>query len=690
MAMTFENQMSKQQHLENAIAAIKILKSSPKALSVSERAILMGFCGGGVLKECGIFLEKDKPEWLKQGKMQLLELLSKQEWTSLQNAGLQNAHYTSPGVRRVMWDVLTPLLKPGDKVLDPGCGVAGFAVEMPSFFKYVGVEKDGLSAAIAKLAHPTLQIYHKDFLKWSYPEQFNLVIGNVLFVNGVESMKLEGKWLRIGLHAQFFATAVSHLLPSGLLALLTSTNTLDSRTPDYLWFREWMHKKCEFLGAVRLPSGSHIGETEVTTDLILLRRRESDCTGLALHWIGVGQTDIVGYDGRPAYLSNWYLENPNYLIGEPVCSKLRGKNGNPTTTFALKAYPNQDVPGVLKTLLSSLVNQQVEASIMSATLIPADKFHSNSVFAFILRENPKKRGIEIHLPTDCDTSSQKAVSFIAKILGAGFQKSNSNPKMYYAPFSEELMQRARGWVESCKTTFKAYELSPEEPVESTPTRRRYSKKEPAATITPTPNKLLEAIAQLIDAKLDPLAESIGTSIIEQLKSEHKNSLADAKALKDELEKVKAERDGLAKSLEQIRSEMLDFQKSYTDLEKKSVQQQESIKYLEQERERQRETIEALQHDDTQQQQTIQVLQQRCARLHNQLQELGLDDEDGEIESPIFLDESNEEKLPVFADESQENQESPVFSDESDETSNTPSFEEEKEAGFDLTKLDSGK
>ncbi len=669
--------MKKREHLENAIAAVKIIKSNPQALTDSERAILMQFPGGGVLKECGVFTTEEKPEWLRLSKLQLLELLNMEEWTSLQNVGLQNAHYTSPEVRRVMWDVLTPHLNLGDKVLDPGCGIGGFAVDMPSFFKYVGVEKDGLAAEIAKLAHPTAQIYHKDFLRWSYPEKFNLVIGNVPFTNGVQSMKLDGKCLRIGLHAQFFVTAIAHLLPGGLLALLTSTNTLDSRTPDYIRFREWVHGKCEFLGAVRLPSGSHVGETEVTTDLILLRRRVQEGRGQraegrreethpsAFCLRTSPFPDIVGYDGRPAYLSNWYLENPKYLIGEPVCSNLRGKNGNPTTTVALKARPNQDVLGEFKTLLSSLVNQEV---FKMATVIPTDKFHSNSIYAFILRENPEKKGIEIHLPTDCQVESDDAVKFIVRIQSAGFKQSHQNPKLYYAKYSPELMSKARSWVKTCEK-FQAYELGVNEPVESTPSRRRFSKKESTAATTtpPTSNKLLDAIAQLIDAKLETLSESIGTNIIERLKVEHKNSLAEAKSLKEELEKVKSERDELAAALEQVRGEMLSFQKSYTDLENKCNQKQQSIEC---------------------QQRTIEDLQQECDRLHSELKELGLaEDEEGDLDSPVFPDESDEKELPVFPDESEQSEESPDFPDESDEAADSPAFEEDEEEGFNLEELD---
>jgi hypothetical protein len=69
--------------------------------------------------------------------------------------------------------------------------------------------------------------------------------------------------------------ALGHLVPGGLLMFLTSTNTLDSVGDDYVWFREWVRDRADFLGAVRLPNdgSTHIGGTEVTTDLVILQKQ---------------------------------------------------------------------------------------------------------------------------------------------------------------------------------------------------------------------------------------------------------------------------------------------------------------------------------------------------------------------------------------------------------------------------------
>ncbi|MCC5617473.1 hypothetical protein LC605_20760 [Nostoc sp. CHAB 5836] len=701
--------MSKKQYLENAIAVLKLLRK--KVLSDDERAFLMQFPGGGILKECGVFTDADKPQWLKEGRAELQSLLDCHEWTSLQNAGMLNAHYTAPGVRQAMWEAVTPILRENDIVLDPGCGIGNFYIEMPKHLNlsYSGVEKDCISSAIAKLAHPGANIYHKDFLKWAYPADFDLAIGNVPFTNGVSTMEVEGKRLTIGLHAQFFVAAIAHLAPGGLLAFLTSVSTLDARTPDYIQFREWVHCKCEFLGAVRLPNqGTHDGGTEVTTDLILLRRRaclersrkELGVTGSA-EWLGVGKSHIVGYDGAPAYLSNWYLTNPQYLIGEAKASKLRGKNGNPTTSFALQARPNQDVLGELRALLHSLLkpkhqevrkmtsesglseytceiensNQQQEDNDM-ATVIPAEKFKSNSVYAFILRQNPKQSGIEIHFPPDCQMDGDNAIKFVAKVMGAGFKQANKNPKLYYAVYTEDLWQRAQSWVQSCKT-FDAYELSSDEPVDKTPSRRRYGSsatKEAASTPPAAPNKLLDAISDLLNTKVDPLAENIASCIVERLKAERISR--DSDKLRRENEELIAQRNELVESSESltqmltdIKAEMVKMQNDYCEIEAKKDAALQQAQKLE-------DFLELAEFDIAAHKKENELLQAQRDEYAKQLQDLGMLESPGQS-APIFDDDS-----PVFADELKEESE-PVFADESQK----PKFDDEEESGFDLDALE---
>jgi len=225
--------------------------------------------GAGALKEKGIFKEGSASG------ASIKRLLLPEEWLSLRNVGLLNQHFTHPSIIGEMWAFVHKFTKNQPiSVLDPGCGIGGFYHHCPhpELLNYVGVELDLVTAKMAKITG--INVYQCDFLKWHYPKKFDVVIGNVPFVNGVQKYVLDGQRLRIGLHAQFIAHAVEHLKSGGLLIVLTSTNTLDSVGKGGVAFRQWVDNKCHFLGAVRLPIGSaHRCKTQVTTDLVILKRK---------------------------------------------------------------------------------------------------------------------------------------------------------------------------------------------------------------------------------------------------------------------------------------------------------------------------------------------------------------------------------------------------------------------------------
>ncbi|HEY9610525.1 class I SAM-dependent methyltransferase [Allocoleopsis sp.] len=260
--------------VEDAIASLQSLKSTH-----SEPSTLVKFPGAGVLKEAGIFTA-DKPAWVVEARETIQTLLTPTQFASLQNVGMLNQHFTNAAIIQEMWQFAFEFTGYRRlKVLDPGCGTSGFYRHCPHphLIHYVGVELDEVTAQIANKVHYGVdyQIYNKDFLKWDYPVLFDVVIGNVPFVNGVKRVVLDDRKVNLGLHAQFFIKSLRHLAPGGLLLFLTSTNTLDSVGEDYVMFREIMRDRALFLGAVRLPCDgtTHVGGTEVTTDLIILQKR---------------------------------------------------------------------------------------------------------------------------------------------------------------------------------------------------------------------------------------------------------------------------------------------------------------------------------------------------------------------------------------------------------------------------------
>lgn len=265
---------TKRQLVENAIAALQnFISDKPNPDTISR------FPGAGVLKEAGVFSDSIKPKWAVEAREEIQGLLTPEQFAGLRNVGLLNQHFTSPEVAQEIWEFAFEYFGHRSiKVLDPGCGVAGFYHACPHkhLVEYVGIEIDSVTAGMAQASVGVMaRIYNRDFLTWEFPRQFDLVIGNIPFTNGVKRWVLDDRRVNLGIHAQFIATAIGHLTSGGLLCVLTTVNTLDSVGEDYVVFREWCRDRVEFLGAIRLPcdANTHIGGTEVTTDLLILRKK---------------------------------------------------------------------------------------------------------------------------------------------------------------------------------------------------------------------------------------------------------------------------------------------------------------------------------------------------------------------------------------------------------------------------------
>lgn len=402
------------EEVDNAIEAIAILKENPSTLTPDEHLTLLAFPSAGVLKEAGVFSDQNKPRWLVQKRERLKALLTAEEWASLQNAGMFNSHYTKSIITRQIWDFVAQYLKPGDKVLDPGCGTGNFFKWCPPDINYVGVDNEIIASAIARKLYPKASIFHKDFMEWKYPGKFQAVIGNVPFVNGNKTYELEGKKLVLELHAQFFIKAVSHLEEGGVLAMLTSTNTLDSYGQDYIAFRGWLNRQCHFLGAIRLPAEAvYYGDTKVTTDLILLRKRkvgDNTPNPVWTHTTGSGMMQKFTTSPQEIQISRWFHHHPEYLLGEIGYDPLtQGKR------MALFQRTGQIVCNELQAALKKLSTVKKEETTMAINNQSWEAFQVK--FVDSKGKEPGDAAVQIHFPAK---PPEKVIKKLGKEEGMGF------------------------------------------------------------------------------------------------------------------------------------------------------------------------------------------------------------------------------------------------------------------------------
>ncbi|MGB7441604.1 MAG: hypothetical protein WA919_11085, partial [Coleofasciculaceae cyanobacterium] len=297
-----------------AIAALRELRKDTPDFDT-----LANFPSAGELKESGVF-NSDRGRELRS-------LLSDTEWKGLRNCGLLNSHYTQSETIAQMWRVVLHYTKP-TKVLDIGCGTLGFLRHAPAIVlnklqRYVGVEKDPIAAKIAsKYPSKIVSIYHRDIDDFSYPEPFDLAIGNIPFVGCKRPLPFDNAAPFMELHYRCFWHICKSLSSGGIACILTSINTLDSSGHKAIEFRKYLDRQMEFLGAVRLPPGSSVeGRSRVTTDIVLLRKRDRPLEGSHFPWVYTAHVD-----GDPVLRINLhYRDRPDCLLGELTVDRLTGK-----------------------------------------------------------------------------------------------------------------------------------------------------------------------------------------------------------------------------------------------------------------------------------------------------------------------------------------------------------------------------
>jgi hypothetical protein len=220
-----------------AIATIKGLQSEQRKPTKDELEILEEFNGWGAMWE--VF----KPDHPKHNELKFW--LTKEEFEAA-NASILNAHYTHPDIVKAVWECVKHLGFNSGKVLEPSCGIGYFINEQPDN-DWTAVELDPIPSAIASYLNPKATIYNQGFEKVSLPDgYFDLAIGNVPF--GSYSV-FEPRYDGLLIHNHFISKSIDLAREGGLIALITSTGTLDSEGNKE--FRRSLSEKATLIATAR-------------------------------------------------------------------------------------------------------------------------------------------------------------------------------------------------------------------------------------------------------------------------------------------------------------------------------------------------------------------------------------------------------------------------------------------------------
>ena len=179
------------------------------------------------------------------------------------------------------------------RILEPSCGTGNFISRMPHDMGnggIVGVELDPITALIAKhlnvpKENPEAKESEKAFeenrdvkiLNCGFERSnlednsFDVVIGNIPFGDfKLNDPDYTNDWL---IHDAFIRKALDKVAAGGIVAVITSSGTLDKKNPK---IREQLAMKADLIGAVRLPNNAFADAgTPVTSDVIFLQKRKT-------------------------------------------------------------------------------------------------------------------------------------------------------------------------------------------------------------------------------------------------------------------------------------------------------------------------------------------------------------------------------------------------------------------------------
>lgn len=295
---------------EANVAAIRVsqqLAVEGRAATAAEHAVLARYSSWGAVPQV---FDESKPEWAER-RAELRSVLSEREYDAARRTTI-NAHYTSPQYVGAIWAALEQLGFDGGRVLEPGSGLGTFIGLAPQNANMVGVELDPTTAAISRALYPHADIRTESFADTKVPEgTFDATVGNVPFADVSLHDPVHNPDGH-SMHNHFILKSLALTRPGGMVAVLTSSFTLDARNSAA---REAMSASADLVGAVRLPSGAHraTAGTDAVTDLLILRKREADEPPLDRSWETVVAQEV---DGGTVHLNSYFVAHPEQVLGQ--------------------------------------------------------------------------------------------------------------------------------------------------------------------------------------------------------------------------------------------------------------------------------------------------------------------------------------------------------------------------------------
>lgn len=370
------------QHFTNNIEAIRCLKkleNTNTSPTVQDIEKLKKYIGWGSLSKA--FPNSDdsfvSDSWRSRN-TELKDLLTDAEYSDVK-ASVTDSFYTPDFIISAMWAIAARLGQNNGVVLEPSCGNGKFMYQAPTpeNMRFVGVEKDSLSARIANfINHSNSYIFETGFEKLPLQQScFDLVIGNPPY--GDYSINLQDfiEYNRFSIHNQFILKSLQSLKNNRYAIYVVSRYVLDSTDSQA---RKEMSCLADLVGAFRLPNGAFkdgsTSNTEVITDILVFKRKCANDESFARENYGsqyvsypdwVNSTILSLDSGKGIFINQYFNENPSHVCGE--ISFKSGPYGR-----ELSILPTENVESRLNAWVLSNFEASKESVIIDQNLLQTE------------------------------------------------------------------------------------------------------------------------------------------------------------------------------------------------------------------------------------------------------------------------------------------------------------------------------
>lgn len=317
-----------------SIRLLQELQSTKREVTHEDRTTLLKYCGWGGLAR--LFTpDGSTRHGMADQRDELQSLTSETEFDQMRSS-ITTAYFTDPTVVAAMWQIVRQLGFQGGRILEPSAGVGHFLAGMPSEVskrsEVTAVELDPISAGMLEASFGPLgvQVHASALEKARLPVAFyDLVIGNVPFGDFRSLDTSTADYANWSIHNWFLGKSVDLVRPGGLLVLITSRHSLDSKTDGH---RKWLSAHAELVASYRLPTMAFKSQanTDAVTDIVVLKRRETPDYKSG-GWIDLGKattemikqgtelTTIGRQYGnrieRDRSINSYYVRNPENVLG---------------------------------------------------------------------------------------------------------------------------------------------------------------------------------------------------------------------------------------------------------------------------------------------------------------------------------------------------------------------------------------